>query len=361
MATSKPNDLRWWRGRGLVGTVLCLIVLTAAVILFLYVIATGLKSAESISTPKTQPAVQNSIQILGLTGVAYEPGSADKMARLDALPGPEGRPSWACQYWWSLSESSKQGLAFVDAKVVPSCATKRYVSKAKAEHRRRPQSTYSNVTSYYDLGNPGSPEDYEGLHYGCSELRSWTKYSYVPPAQPKMSDDEWANLTNMENFDPSQMTAKQKRQLAQYNQASNTLNKYQEDVVEFFEGIYTLGGSFDKGCYPPGAIFGGNGTVTFYPNHPVTSLRETAAPVFYGPGGSNLIGVGHRYTIKPGDSPSSVASHYYDDWTQWSLIVAANNLDALTPNGEGDYTYDISKLKWAVGQVIFLPVNFESG
>ena len=151
------------------------------------------------------------------------------------------------------------------------------------------------------------------------------------------------------------MTAKQKRELAQDNKATDDLQSYDQNTVSFFMGVYTNGGTFDKNCYPPGVVFGANDTVTFYPNHPVSSLREAAAPVFYGPGGSNLIGVGHPYTIKPGDNPSSVATQFYNYWFQWPLIVAANNLVTLTPTSDGDFTFDASKLKWAAGQVIYLP------
>ena len=361
MATSEPKDLRWWRGWGLAKSLMCLIALVVLVTGILVAAGAATKKIKQAANTTIQTAAQEQVQVPGLPGVVYQSGSADKMAQLLKATSPKGQPSRACQYWQSLGESLKRGLAFVDAGVVPSCADKRYVNAAKAEHQHRPQDSYNNKSAYYDLGNPVAPWDYIPKHYSCSDLKSWTKYRYVPPAQPKLSYDQWAYLSNLQNFSPGQMTAAQKRQLDEDNKATKAVESYQEDTVSGLRDIYTHGGTFDKGCYPPGVVFGADQTVTFYPAHPVASLRESGAPVFYGAGGSNLIGVGHPYTIKPGDSPSSVATKFYGDWDQWSLIVAANNLVALTPTDNWDYTFDVSKLKWAVGQVIYLPNTSDYG
>ena len=355
MATSKPNDLRWWRGRGLVKTILTLIVVTAALVGVLFLFAGFGATIDTGITPGNPGVIQQAVQIPNLNGVIYLSGSVDKLVQLESIvPAPA-----ACRFWQGLSEANKRGLAFVDAKAVPSCAAKRYVATAKAEHRRRPNYQYIFVghASYYDLGAAPAPSEYLQEHYSCSDLKRWVQQNYVPPPMQKLSDDELTNLMNLENFAPDQMTAKQRAELAKFNRQSDALEKYQTNVIDGFMGIYTEGGSFDQNCYPPGVIFGADGSVTFYPNHPV-SLHETPVPVFGAPGRTNLIGVGKAYVIKAGDTPSSVATQFYDDWAQFSLIVAANNIGKLVESprdNDSPYVIVPGTLQWTTGQTIYLP------
>jgi LysM repeat protein len=63
------------------------------------------------------------------------------------------------------------------------------------------------------------------------------------------------------------------------------------------------------------------------------------------PAGEDEIGEGQRYTVKEGDTLTTIAEEFYGDPMKYDLIVDANNLDGTT-----DLT---------VGQVLIIPDDTE--
>jgi hypothetical protein len=311
----------------------------ALVILFLVVVILvstfvhqfGVPSRDRPTSMQTPPA--KAVLIPGLNDAYYIPGLADRFASYK-------KPSVACEQWNRLQDVIKEGLAFVDAKVVPKCASPSFVRLAKAAHRRQAKANQRYGQSAYELGSPGVSWAYTGDSYTCDYLTKLTAYDYSSPLIPK--DGEYSSkLTSAER------------------QEWQAVHNWQYQSADYVQQIYEYGGNFPSRCYLPAVVFGTNNrtygitSISFFPNHPVHSLRESAAPVFFSPDGSTMKGVGKRYVVKPGDNPSSVAAAYYgfDGWSNWSLIVAANQLAVPGPPGDANLTVN----KWYPGLVIYLP------
>lgn len=209
------------------------------------------------------------VVIPGLNGAYYTPGLADQFAGYQ-------KAGTACSHWDQLSQEAKRGLVFVDAKVVPKCALRSYLRWAEAEHRdRMPGAKKGDASSYYDLGSQFPTHRYSGVIYTCRWLTQLTTRNLKAPRIPKHQDFTAA------------ATAADRVQW-------EVVDNWQQNIAKHIMMIYDQGGDFAEDCYLPGAIFGysrqagGIVSISFYPHHPVHSLRESAAPVFFSPGGSTV-------------------------------------------------------------------------
>lgn len=256
--------------------------------------------------PKSQPvqAADAGAAIPDLKGYEYQPGLAAEFAGLD--------PSAACSRWNKLPEPERYGLAFVAAGAVPACADSRYAAAAAKARADRLHKGYlwEGHTEYFDLGTPAFASYYDPSYsnserYSCAYLTKLVSTNYVTDPMPKPKDPYVETAADQKAF-----------------------NKWEDEVqgVNQIFAIYSQGGKFDPGCYPPGVRFGKDNSVTFYPNAPVKNLAETPAPVFTGNSRCNICFRGPVYRVKKGDTLEKISTCFYgESWEQFD-IQANNNL-----------------------------------
>ena len=274
----------------------------AAVLLVIAVIfAIGHHQATRVKGEKVERATAGAADIPGLNGYSYVPGLAGQFASLD--------PAAACRKWKDLAEPVKYGLAFVAPKAVPSCADSVYRQAAAKAHagRKNPRYLQEGAAYHYDLGSPAPPSYYLGRDqdYSCNYLTKLVSTNYRTDPMPKPKDQYVWTAADNKAFDAWER---------------------QQQAVSQMQEIYLSGGRFAAGCYPPGAVFGKDGTITFYPNAPVKSLAETPAPVFTGHNLCNVCFLGPVYRVKAGDTLGKLATCFYGDQGDSYQIQYNNNL-----------------------------------
>lgn len=255
---------------------------------------------------RAQPAqaADTGVDIPGLTGYQYQPGSAGQFSALN--------PQAACARWQKLSEPERYGLAFVAPKSVPACADAHYVqaaAKVRAGRLHKPY-LWEGHAEYFDLGTPAfasyyDPSYNDSQRYTCAYLKKLVATNYVTDPMPKPKDPYVETAADEKAF-----------------------NKWEDEVqgVNQIFAIYAEGGKFEPGCYPPGVAFGKDYSVTFYPNAPVSSLRETPVPVFTGNARCNVCFRGPVYRVKKGDTLEKISTCFYGDRYEEFDIQANNNL-----------------------------------
>jgi hypothetical protein len=294
MEEPKPNAI----ADALVEVSKALVFIMAMVLLILF--SSHHQTSSEVKNPQPQ-AADGAVDVPGITGYTYTPGLADQFKGLSQAD--------ACQKWQRLAESQKYGLAFIAPKSVPSCAETRYVQAAAGLHHSRKNLRYlqEGRTYFYDLGSPALPSYYTGSqqNYSCKFLTRLTSTNYRMDPMPKPKNElVW--------------TAADDKAFQAWDQEQQGFEQMQE--------IYLGGGRFAPGCYPPGAVFGKDGTITFYPQHPVKSLAETPAPVFTGHNLCNVCFRGPVYRVKSGDTLEKISTCFYgENWEQFD-IQANNNL-----------------------------------